>query len=145
MSTVISLIICVIAILCIIKSVYDDRQTKKLIESVSETLAEEGEKAAKKEQELRQKESELAFYEARLNALADELNLDAPNSQELAARYFVSESDVQKYTTDKTMASAIKRQLAKSLADSIVREFKPVKKEADGREVWVLTIRAKQI
>ena len=130
----------VVLIIAVMTAFHD----KKKFNEMTQHLAVENKEILDTKRCLHEREVELKKYETQLNAFAETLYLDTHNSREISSRYCVSESDL-KTTKPAALEKKVKQQLAKNVADYICREFTPKKTESNGRTIYILSIRAKQL
>lgn len=102
---------------------------------------------------LDERKEELDKYSAHLderdNRIArDELELSHNRLEEvpLSARYVVTESDIIKYTTDKSFMNAVIGRVALTLSNDIARRFKPEEQTNErGMKVLVYRFKVRQV
>jgi len=78
---------------------------------------------------------------------SEEASLESEDSRPIHATYVVTQSDELRYSTEKLMASGVRKHLAATIADSLIREFGPPEEGTtpEGRKCFTYNFRAKRI
>lgn len=78
---------------------------------------------------------------------SEEASLESGDSKPIHATYVVTQSDELRYSTEKLMASGVRKHLAATIADSLIREFGPPEEGTtlEGRKCFTYNFRAKRV
>lgn len=100
--------------------------------------------------ELDRREIELNLREGAVENALEEIkaqNLNSQDARPIKASYVVTESDEYRYSTEKLMENGIRKHLAATIADSLIREFGPPEEGTtpEGRKCFTYNFRAKRV
>lgn len=100
--------------------------------------------------ELDRREIELNLREGAVENALEEIkaqNLNSQDARPIKASYVVTESDEYRYSTEKLMENGIRKHLAATIADSLIREFGSPDggTTPEGRKIYTYSFMAKRV
>jgi len=100
-----------------------------------------------REIELNRREEAVEIALEDMKKQSEELAMESEDCRQVKASYVVSESDEYRYSNEKLMANGIRKHLAATLADSLIREFGAPEEglTTEGRKIFTYNFMAKRI